>query len=165
MSTTTKKLLPIPALRTARQRPARLVPFGASRLQWYLCPSGETHLHFVLLDEQGLFAQWVLQAVSLEAPPTPLLPGLWTQVPPATELAVPALAQAIRRGTCRVVRTATPTPLPAPSALQISQLLLQLPTDGLAELYALTQVQPNGQGWLLSKIGGPNQLFAERAPN
>jgi hypothetical protein len=157
MPTPTKKLLPIPALRTARQSPARVVPLGGSRLQWYLCPPEGAFSHLVLLDGHGLFAHWVLPAVPSEAPAAVMLSGLWMQVPPATELAVPAVAQAIRRGTCRVVRTATP----APRALQTSQLLLHLPTDGVAELYTLTQVQPSGQGWLLRKLGGPDQPFTK----
>ena len=158
MPTTTKKIVPVPALRTARQRPARMEPFGASRLQWYLCSAAGAFSHLVLLDGHGLFAHWVLPALPAEAPAAAMLTGLWTQVPPALALAVPEVGQAVRRGTCQLVGNAATTS----NTLEAGQLLLHLPVANSNELYALRQLRPGGPGWLLRKAGDPDQPFTKQ---
>ena len=140
----------MPALRTARQRPVRLAPGEATQWQWYCCPLEGAFSHLVLLDGPSLLAHLVLPA---DQPVAELLPGMWTQVPPATNLAVPAAHQAVARGTCRVV-------CQAPSALPTGQLLLDLPAAAAAERYMLTQLRPGGPGWLLRKLTGPPQQDA-----
>lgn len=141
----------MPALRTARQRLARLVPGGATTWQWYYCSLEGAFSHLVLLDGSSLLARWVLPA---DQPAARLLPGMWTQVPPAIDLAVPAAHQAVAHGTCQVVRQAAGL---VPSAVPAGQLLLHLPAADSAERYVLTQLQPGGTGWLLRKLSGSSQ--------
>ena len=155
MPITPPRRLPTPALRTVRSRPTRAVPCVATHLHWYFCPLDGAFSHLVLLDGHLPLAHWVLPAAAPEAAAP--LPGMWMQVPPATNLAVPAAAQGTGRGTCRLVR---PAALP-PSVLPAGQLLLHLPAAGAAELYSLTQSQPGGPGWLLRRLVGPGRLDSQ----
>jgi len=155
MLTTSKPPLPGPALRAVRQRPARLGPSGATQWQWYFCALAGPFSHLVLRDGPALLSHWVLPADQLGAE---LLPGMWTQVPPATGLAVPAVHQAVARGTCLAIRQAMAL---TAGSLPADQLLLHLPAAAAAEGYMLTQLRPGGPGWLLRKLTGPSQRNAE----
>lgn len=155
MLITRKPHLSGPALRAERPRPARLGPSGTTRWQWYFCALAGPFSHLVLLDGHALLAHWVLPADQYV---TELLPGMWTQVPPATGLAVPAVHQAAARGTCLAIRQALALPA---GALPADQLLLHLPAADAAQGYVLTQLRPGGAGWLLRKLTDPSQRNAK----
>ena len=108
---------------TYRQR-QQAGPTGAPHFSWYLCPQAGAFRHLVLLVGQQPLAHWVLPATTLGlAEPTP---GLWLQVAPDQDVALPVADLASCRGTAWAVGRATGRA--ASTATQaVEQLVLQLP--------------------------------------
>jgi hypothetical protein len=155
----TKKLAPpsaaLPALRTIRQRPVRVAPPIITQLQWYACPSSGAFAHLLLVDGPTLLAHWVLPAVQTASAPTQLQAGMWLQVPPTAEIPTPSPNAAVHQGTCCVLGH---EPTPNSAALPTGKLLLHLPTAaGPTDTYTLTQLRPDGVGWLLSRVAHPTR--------
>ncbi|MGI4821884.1 MAG: hypothetical protein ACRYFV_11795 [Janthinobacterium lividum] len=151
-----KKLAPppaaLPALRTIRQRPVRVAPPVITQLQWYACPSSGAFAHLLLLDGSTLLAHWVLPALQ---PAHQLQEGMWLQVPPSAEVPTPSLDAAVQQGPCWVLGH---EPTPSTAALPTGKVLLHLPSDaGRTEIYALSQLRPDGAGWLLSRVAHPTR--------
>jgi hypothetical protein len=136
-----------PALRiTHRHQDESLLVFD---FDWYFCPLVGAFRHLVLLAAQQPCAQWVLPAVG-ECPPEPTT-GLWMQVSPALNLALPASDAASCQGIGRAVSQATPTAMSVPPLLP-EQLVLHLPTAVRPdEHFWLRRLRPGSAAWLLSK--------------
>lgn len=159
----TKKIAPplaaLPALRTIRQRPARVAPPLTAQFQWYTCCKSGAFVHLLLLDGPTPLAHWVLPAVQPTTQPAHLQAGLWLQVPPSAEAPTPPAEAQVQQGTCYVVGHApAPAPTGLPAALHTGRLMLHLPTSaGTAETYTLVQLRPDGSGWLLSRVAHPTR--------
>ena len=140
----------IPMLHVTHRQRQQTGPTGAPHFSWYLCPQAGAFRHLVLLAGQQPLVHWVLPATELGI--AELTPGLWLQVAPDQEVALPIADHASCRGTAwAVVRTKDRVAAAATQAVE--QLVLQLPAtpEGTSQVYWLHRLRPGGSSWLLSK--------------
>jgi hypothetical protein len=137
---------PNPVLHITHRQRQQAGPAGAPPFSWYLCPQAGAFRHLVLVAGHEPLVHWVLPATGLGlAEPTP---GLWLQVAPDLDVALPVADQASCHGTAWAVGRAA-----ASCGRTVEQLMLQLPAspEGTRQVYWLRQLQPGSASWLLSQ--------------